>query len=329
MKFLSTLLFFLSLKACTYPSSTPCSPTKPLPAGKISQPPSSITRAVVKGSQGLLWIASWEGILQYDGTTFRNITQEITAERFFTLLEDKQGKWWMGSVGGGLYAYDGQQWEHWTTQEGLVNDRVLCLYEDSKGNIWIGTEGGLSCYNGVDFKNFTTAEGLPHSEVNALVEVAGKLWIGTKGAACQYDGQQFKLLARRNSSQLLALEQEASFENVRALLKDNTGRIWLAGQDGLWVWKEDIFQLLSKQFTTYLYLDSTEKIWMTAQNPATSNWELSYYEIGHLKQTTPTPVLVKSTPNMLFGMAKDTAGKLWVGHLNGIYQCDELSFDCY
>ena len=333
MKKLHLFLLLIHLLACHSPNPPSVSFLENSPSllQKLpSKAPSTIVRNIIKGSQGNLWMATGEGILYYDGTAFKNLTQELTSSRFFGILEDSQGKLWMGSLGSGLYAYDGQQWEHWTTKEGLVDDHVLYIYEDSKGLVWIGTQGGLSCYNGVNFKNFTTAQGLPHLEVNALIETKeGQLWIGTKGAACYYDGQQLQPFYKKNEGQLLPLGQEVSFENVRYFLKDNKARIWLAGQDGLWLWNGKTFQVLSEHFATYLYQDATETIWVTAKNPATNEWELSYYQTTTLNPVAPTAVLVKSTATMLFGMAKDKTGNLWVGHLNGVLQCDATTFHCY
>ena len=40
---------------------------------------------------------------------------------------------------------------HLTTDDGLSNNSVRCLYQDEKGFIWIGTRNGVNLYNGDEF----------------------------------------------------------------------------------------------------------------------------------------------------------------------------------
>jgi ligand-binding sensor domain-containing protein len=43
--------------------------------------------------------------------------------------------------------------------EGLVQSQVLCIFQDGKGFLWIGTNGGVSRFDGMDFRNFTEYDG--------------------------------------------------------------------------------------------------------------------------------------------------------------------------
>jgi serine phosphatase RsbU (regulator of sigma subunit) len=59
---------------------------------------------------------------------------------------------------------------------------VLCLHEDSKGNLWIGTVGGLNWYNKEKgtFKTFTEQNGLPNNLIYSILDDSkGNLWIST------------------------------------------------------------------------------------------------------------------------------------------------------
>src|SRR5688572_17673211 len=44
----------------------------------------------------------------------------------------------------------------YTVYDGLVANPIRCIYQDSKGFIWIGTLEGLSRYDGYRFNNYTT-----------------------------------------------------------------------------------------------------------------------------------------------------------------------------
>ncbi len=71
----------------------------------------------------------------------------------------------------------------YTVQEGLVANPVRCIYQDSKGFIWIGTFDGLSRYDGYKFTNYTTVNGLSHNFINSFFEVDGKVLIAENNGA--------------------------------------------------------------------------------------------------------------------------------------------------
>ncbi|HEX5654760.1 MAG TPA: two-component regulator propeller domain-containing protein [Chitinophagaceae bacterium] len=67
---------------------------------------------------------------------------------------------------------------HYTPREGLADNRVRFIFQDSKGKLYISTYGGLSIYDGTRFTNYNTNNGLAASLVNAVVEMGeDSLWI--------------------------------------------------------------------------------------------------------------------------------------------------------
>src|SRR4026207_765737 len=71
----------------------------------------------------------------------------------------------------------------YTVYDGLVANPVRCIYQDSKGFLWIGTYDGLSRYDGYKFTNYTTSNGLSHIVINSLFEIDGKLLIAENNGA--------------------------------------------------------------------------------------------------------------------------------------------------
>jgi signal transduction histidine kinase/ligand-binding sensor domain-containing protein len=71
----------------------------------------------------------------------------------------------------------------YTVYDGLVANPIRCIYQDSKGFIWIGTYDGLSRYDGYKFQNFTNTNGLSHNFINSIIEVNGKLLVGENNGA--------------------------------------------------------------------------------------------------------------------------------------------------
>jgi signal transduction histidine kinase/ligand-binding sensor domain-containing protein len=67
---------------------------------------------------------------------------------------------------------------NYTIKDGLANNRVKYMYEDSKGRLYIATYGGLSVYDGARFTNYTTDNGLAISLINEIREMGeDSLWI--------------------------------------------------------------------------------------------------------------------------------------------------------
>ena len=77
----------------------------------------------------------------------------------------------------------GQEYLHkkYSTENGLEQNQVTKLYQDSQGFLWIGTKGGISIFDGLNFTNYTVNDGLLGSEVLGILEYEkGSIWVLTK-----------------------------------------------------------------------------------------------------------------------------------------------------
>lgn len=315
----------------------------------ISAPnaPSGIVRTIKQDKKGSIWIASWQGVIKYDGNAFLNITNKVSTARFFYVLEDRKGNFWFASVGSGVYYYDGKAFQNFTTKNGLASNRVTHIYEDKAGNIWFGTEGGASRYDGKYFKNFKmSSAGLPstadsvhvsayqqtipanswmHNDVDAIIEDnSGKFWFATRGHTFTYDGKTISLVTNDGKP----------FVNVRSLIKDRKGNIWLGGKDGLWRYDGNTFFNYAQKFVGYIMEDKQGNIWTSAEstndpgkvllgyksNNAVA-WALSRYDANTLYTKEPTVTEIAHKP-MIFGILEDKKGNIWFGDFNGVHRYD-------
>ena len=44
--------------------------------------------------------------------------------------------------------------QHFTREDGLVNNTLFTVHQDQKGFLWLGTDVGISRYDGVHFHNY-------------------------------------------------------------------------------------------------------------------------------------------------------------------------------
>ena len=84
---------------------------------------------------------------------------------------------WIGTTNG-LSQFDGERFTNLTTEHGLVHNHISAIHQVSDGSLWIGTLGGVSHYDGQTFTNFTTTEGLVSNMVSDIHQSDdGMLWI--------------------------------------------------------------------------------------------------------------------------------------------------------
>ena len=74
--------------------------------------------------------------------------------------------------------------QQFTITEGLSNNSVKTIFQDSRGFLWIGTEDGLNRYDGYNFEVFKSGgengESLAGNCITAIEEDRnGNIWIGT------------------------------------------------------------------------------------------------------------------------------------------------------
>ena len=130
------------------------------------------------------------------------------------------------------------RFEKLSMDDGLSNNTILTIYQDSRGYIWFGTEDGLNRYDGYTitiFKNNPEdSTTIPGKKVYTIHENNnGNLWLGTDGGLCFFDRYKEKFKTFKNNPEL---PNSLPSNTVLKILQDPTGdpsTIWLATLDGL------------------------------------------------------------------------------------------------
>ncbi|OYU96904.1 MAG: hypothetical protein CFE21_01050 [Bacteroidetes bacterium B1(2017)] len=168
----------------------------------------------------------------------------------FCGIQDKQGNFWFGTTGDGVYKFDGKLFTQFTLKDGLSSNCVMCILEDKAGTIWFGTSNGIcriednkiipipisfairpvitdnSYYNETSNKNTVWS---------MMQDKSGKIWIGTGECVYYYDGKNFtRFLANDN----VINKDSVTLKMVADILEDKNGTIWFAsgmppGYEGL------------------------------------------------------------------------------------------------
>jgi ligand-binding sensor domain-containing protein len=121
----------------------------------------------------------------------KDISRLVNPNYISSSLFDREGRLWVGTMGGGLARFNGKRWTTYTTKDGLSGDVIYAMTLDEKRNIlWIGTNEGVSRYDFRTFTNFRKDDGLFAGAVYAVaVDPAGDKWFGSYGQVSRYRGR--------------------------------------------------------------------------------------------------------------------------------------------
>jgi ligand-binding sensor domain-containing protein len=80
-----------------------------------------------------------------------------------------------------------------TINDGLPSNSIKCIFKDSRGLMWIGTDAGLCCFDGSSYKVYNETNGLKYSEVWSIAEDKDKnIWLSLYGnGLAKFDGKKF------------------------------------------------------------------------------------------------------------------------------------------
>lgn len=158
----------------------------PPPAASLAAAswPRSLVFTITGDREGRVWVAGNGGLGRIDPATFEakawhhraSDPASLPYEALSDLIEDSQGRLWIGTYGGGLVLFDRQTetFARFGSREGLADDRVCSLVEDAGGAIWASTNRGLSRFDPASFtaRNYDSADGLA-SDV-FMIQARGK-----------------------------------------------------------------------------------------------------------------------------------------------------------
>lgn len=147
-----------------------------------------------------------------------------------SLLEDREGSFWIGSEGGVSRLVRKEMWSYGEA-EGLPDSQVFALASDGDGGIWAGTVDGLGHLTfGADgepgSRIWRKAEGLPADWVWALLRSRrGDLWVGSE--------EGLSRLLPAGGFETLKVADGLAANYVVSLFEDSSGALWAGSIDGL------------------------------------------------------------------------------------------------
>jgi len=204
----------------------------------------------------------------------------------------------------------GQTFTNYTTNDGLVDNNVLCATNQANGFMWFGTQNGISKFDGINWTNFTTSTdtALISNTITAIKTMSnGDLWVGTDFGVCKYS----------NSTWTSYTTTDGLGDNrVKYITESSDGRIWIGEYDGL-----SIFDGIN--FTTYnmsdgipfggiqqISFDNNQDAWMGSGFGGLVQFDGNNFTVYNSNDGLLN--------NIVNSIAIDNQNKKWVGTSSGL-----------
>ncbi|GAB3697977.1 sensor histidine kinase [Spirosoma flavus] len=287
--------------------------------------------------QGFLWIGTRDGLNKYDGYSFTvykpdpaDPTHTFSHNVITDICEDRAGRMWVTTLGGGLQLFDRRSGKA-TTYRVIDSDRIslrnvmFSVMEDHYGILWIASRKGLISFNTTS-RNFTLHK--PFNSANPDVfaveeDKLGQLWVGTKAGLFLFDRGS-------GSATLIPLPATEPAPAIASILSDDKGTLWIATESGhlyqiepggrpvrCAIREPDRQENRMQIMAGALLKTRSGDLWaappgldrLIRLNPKTNHWNqfgANLTEQGSLSSNT------------IFSLFQDQEGLIWVGTNNGL-----------
>jgi ligand-binding sensor domain-containing protein/tRNA A-37 threonylcarbamoyl transferase component Bud32 len=218
------------------------------------------------------------------------------------------------------------QFERISVPEGLSQTSVYCVYQDSRGFIWVGTQGGLNKYDGYRFTIYTHDPKNPHSVSNNIIlsiceDDSGSIWFGTLTGGLNHFVREKEIFYHYTYN--ADNPNSLSHNRVFSIIEDRRGFLWIGTRGGLNKFDRETGRVtrythdphnpdsISHDKVLRLFEDRSGILWIGTIGGG----------LNQLNRETGTFTCYMHNPddphslsdNIIFSIYQDRKGNLWVG----------------
>jgi signal transduction histidine kinase/ligand-binding sensor domain-containing protein/DNA-binding response OmpR family regulator len=215
--------------------------------------------------------------------------------------------------------------ENYSIDNGLSNNVVHCIMQDSRGWMWFGTSQGLNRFDGYKFTAYRNNPDDNKSLMSDLVrsifeDKKGNLWIGTENGGLHLYNRETNNFTRYSE---ISKGGALSNNSIFVITEDSFGNLWIGTENGLnkidcntgkikiYIHHDDDANSLGNNLVRALHIDKKGKLWIGTFNgfdmldPSTDKFE--HYRVPGKNVSD----------NEIWRIFEDTDSKLWIGTYTG------------
>ena len=272
--------------------------------------------ALAAGANGSLWVGmsrrgSQLGLQQLLNGTWRSFRAgkfDGTSLSISALYVDRHNSLYVGTYDQGIYRIQGDDVDHFGSNDGLSSDSVNAFCEDSEGNMWVATSRGVDSFRDLKVVSFSAREGVVgHAVSPVLSSRDGTVWIGSE-VALNY--------VRHGEIGSIRPEQGLPGQRITSLFEDRDSRLWIGTDRGLFTYKQGKFRPIRRPDNSAI-----ELVLSITQDAAGNVWAESFGNRKELVRIVGDRVRAElpapEVPSANVLAADPEGGGLWLGLLNG------------
>lgn len=289
--------------------------------------------AVVKDTEGFMWIGTKQGLDRYDGYNCKHFINDpsnpksIPENNIRCLFDDGGGKIYIGFFGRGFCIFDKrtEEFENHTYRDDTPNvvrhDTVFTFYPDRNGAVWIGTSLGLDHYdpNTKQITHHQPFRDLLKQDVSSI-DGSGEGYLWLYGAG----NQPCKMNVLTHSCEYLqhdSLKTKAGSGYEAILLLDKQQNLWFGNEwEGLYKYhlpskKLERFRLqnglLKSDIINCMVEDSEGNIWVGTEGAGLYKYNTRQKGFEKYQYIANLPNNLRS--NYISCLYESHPGILWIG----------------
>jgi signal transduction histidine kinase/ligand-binding sensor domain-containing protein/CheY-like chemotaxis protein len=220
----------------------------------------------------------------------------------------------------------GLRFEHLDINQGLSQNNVLAVLQDSRGFMWFGTRDGLNKYDGYQitvYRNDPRNKGsLSNNFISDIIEDRkGYIWVATRGGGLnRYD---------RTTDQFQAFRKDGGPNSIPSdlitrLAEDSAGNIWIGTEDQGIIYlipdgnhfyhyhhSDDDPTSLGGDYIRAVYIDSRQNLWVGTYGNGLNLFDKKTRTFTRFVHNEKEPTSLGD--NKLICLFEDSRHFLWIG----------------
>lgn len=210
-----------------------------------------------------------------------------------------------------------------------VETRMISVYYDKEGILWIRTRGGGIVYFDFRQHSYMQYHSKKHNEISAqIADKDGRIWLGTYHEGIMRSDQPYAKSRPLNFSPVGNQKEVPVF----CAIKDSCSNLWFGNASGNLIcydWSSDSFHIyplnhLGKKVNSYivaLMIDSRYRFWVCTS----AGLYLFDHQTGHFELFSLREALKEDAEPWVTAICEDKLRNIWIGTAKGIVRLSQVN----